>query len=332
MKKLLSIVFFLLLFSCSKPSPPSVDFYHWKSNALLSQTELNALEQTKSNKLYLHYFDVDKVKESSYQDSGIYPISVIKSISPEIKNLDSIPVVFIVNDILKEHPDIKKLSAQIADLIDEIHLEYFGKTPSEIQIDCDWTATTQTIYFELLELLKKRFDVSVTIRLHQVKFQNRTGIPPVKKGVLMVYNIGDLDDFDQNSILQSAVVDQYINSQTKYPLELDIALPIFSQMVLKNNDGKLKLLTRADRKVLQNDNHFIQKSKNVFEVKKDTLYRGFYLYENFQIKLEEISLEEVIKSYELIKNSSLDINDIVLYHLDEKTLEQINLKYLIDNL
>jgi len=104
-------------------------------------------------------------------------------------------------------------------------------------------------------------------------------------------------------------------------------------MVLKNNDGKLKLLTGTDRTILtENTTHFTQKSKNIFQVKKDTLYRGFYLYENFEIKLEEIKMDEIIKSFDIIKASRLDTKDVIFYHLDEKTLEQVNLKYLVEKL
>jgi len=141
---------------------------------------------------------VDKVKESSSTDSGVYPISVLTTVSDDIKKLEIIPVVFIVNKVLKEHPNINRLSKQIGDLIEEMHLQHFNTTPTEVQIDCDWTGSTKAVYFELLELLQKRFDLSVTIRLHQLKYQNKTGIPPVEKGVLMVYNVGDLDNFEQN--------------------------------------------------------------------------------------------------------------------------------------
>jgi len=330
----LAFVFLSLMFlACSEPTKPSFAFYYWKSKAAISDIELQALEQTQSNKLYLRYFDVDKVKESNNNDSGIYPISVLRTVSDEIKNFEIIPVIFIVNKVLKEHPNINQLSKQIGDLIEEMHLQHFNTKPKEVQIDCDWTGSTKTSYFELLALLKKRFNLSVTIRLHQLKYQNKTGIPPVEKGVLMVYNVGDLDNFEQNSILESKIVAQYVNEQTNYPMQLDIALPLFSQMVLKNNDDELKLLTGTDRAILtENKTHFKQKSNNVFQVKKDTLYRGFYLYENFEIKLEEIELEEVVKSYKIIKASRLDVKNVLFYHLDEKTLEQIDLNYLLEKL
>lgn len=43
----------------------------------------------------------------------------------------------------------------------------------EIQIDCDWTASTQEAYFEFLHYLKekakdKQIQLSATIRLHQL--------------------------------------------------------------------------------------------------------------------------------------------------------------------
>ena len=63
----------------------------------------------------------------------------------------------------------------------------------EIQIDCDWTASTQEAYFEFLHYLKekakdKQIQLSATIRLHQLSMTP----PPVDRGILMMYNTGDV--------------------------------------------------------------------------------------------------------------------------------------------
>jgi len=77
-----------------------------------------------------------------------------------------------------------------------------------------------------LNILKKDFNVTATIRLHQIKFKDKTGIPPVDQGVLMAYNIGELKNNKQNSILEANIVKQYINKNTEYPLKLKLALDI----------------------------------------------------------------------------------------------------------
>ncbi len=59
--------------------------------------------------------------------------------------------------------------------------------PREIQIDCDWTERTRNAYFQLLTALKREpflqgKILSATIRLHQVKYVQRSGIPPADRG------------------------------------------------------------------------------------------------------------------------------------------------------
>ena len=68
--------------------------------------------------------------------------------------------------------------------------------PKEIQLDCDWNSSTQKKYFNLIEEMKlyptwENIVWSATIRLHQLKYPKQTGVPPVNKGVLMFYNMGN---------------------------------------------------------------------------------------------------------------------------------------------
>ena len=104
----------------------------------------------------------------------------------------------------------------------------------EIQFDCDWTQSTKEKYFKFLRHFRQlqndpTFQLSATIRLHQIKFANQTGVPPVNRGMLMFYNMADLESIKTpNSILDLEVAHQYIDSQTTYELPLDFALPIFS--------------------------------------------------------------------------------------------------------
>ncbi len=73
-----------------------------------------------------------------------------------------------------------------------------------LQIDCDWTTKTAPKYFYFLQQIREKLDahedggtfaslamLSATIRLHQVKYPEKSGMPPVDKGVLMFYNMGE---------------------------------------------------------------------------------------------------------------------------------------------
>lgn len=114
-----------------------------------------------------------------------------------------VPVVFITNQTLEniDTTATKLLAFKISKRIQGIITTNQLPTPEEIQIDCDWTGGTREKYFLLLTELQK-FPLfqntiwSATIRLHQVKFMENTGIPPVDRGMLMFYNMGNIEDIN----------------------------------------------------------------------------------------------------------------------------------------
>ena len=120
-------------------------------------------------------------------------------------------------------------------------------TTKEIQLDCDWTKTTREKYFNLIEQMKQlteinKIEITTTIRLHQVKFFNKTGVPPIKRGMLMFYNMSDVsDNRTRNSIYDEGLAKKYLINFDKYPLDLDVVLPAFSWSCWFRN-GKLKNL------------------------------------------------------------------------------------------
>ncbi|WP_299683241.1 hypothetical protein [uncultured Tenacibaculum sp.] len=328
MKKVLSSLLILLLVYACKKEDHEIQFYHWKSNAKLSDVEKEALKNTHAKKTFIHYFDV------VLTDGISHPVSVIQDIDPYFNTVQVVPVVFISNSVFKVNQySTQNLVDKVAQLVQQIHQKYFNKQALEIQIDCDWTKTTRETYFKFLELLKERISVSATIRLHQIKFQRETGIPPVDFGALMLYNVGDLGDFNQNSILNSKIVSQYVKGSTEYPLQLDLALPLFSQVVIKNREDNIRLINRVIEEDFKNDTeHFKSLGKHQYIVLKKKLYKGQYLYKDFKLKLEKTSIEEIVKSNDIIKNSDLNIRNTILYHLDETEIKELNFKELITKL
>lgn len=335
-KRLSNILLLLsiILYSCNKKEKAGFSFYHWKSKAKYTDAINDALIKTQANSVYLHFFDVDVIiKKINLNDDGLYPEYVLTEVDNTFKNYNIIPVIFISNKALKQEPDPKSLSERISELINSISEYHFNKIPDEIQLDCDWTETTANRYFELIKHLKENYKVSVTIRLHQIKFPDITGIPPVDKGVLMLYNVGDLKNMSQNSVLKPEIVEQYINKKTDYPLELDVALPLFSQTVVKNNDNEYRLINKTDINSLKNNSkHFMQIKQNLFKVINDTLYEGLYLSERYKLKIEQVSEDDIISSYNILKNSKLDISEVIFYHLNDSVLKHINLDKLIQKL
>lgn len=334
MRQLYQLVFsccLIFLLGCGNQEVPEgkFAFYHWKSKASSSPTVKEALSQTNANQLYLHYFDVDS--KDSYQ---AYPVSVLTDVDEEYKDLRIVPVIFIANRVFQqEYLNVEYMSKRITSLVNQISKEHFGTTIKELQLDCDWTGTTRKAYFELIDLLKKEFDISVTIRLHQIKYQEKTGVPPVKRGTLMLYNVGKLDDFEQNSILEADIVKSYVNENTDYPLYLNVALPLFSQTVVKNLEGSIRLIRGADKEALDNDpTHFEKLSDGRYQVKSEILYHGLYLFEGYQLKLERSLEKEIIESYQLLQTSKLRASNVIFYHLDDATLQSVNIEKLVQEL
>ena len=196
-------------------------------------------------------------------------------------------------------------------------------------------------YFFFLKQMKNLFSdkkISATIRLHQIKFMEKTGVPPVERGMLMAYNMGDLDDIKtENSILNIETLKSYSKNFDKYPLELDVALPIFSWGIVFRDGQAVKIINNLSKNELlgdpsrenrdfvpqQNATYFQQKSDNRFVLLKNQYLKGLYLYENDEIRIEDTPLSNLRSAAtflsEHIKNKQLTV---AFYHLDSATLQQ----------
>ena len=269
------------------------------------------------SRIYLRYFDVE-YDEFSHSPKPTY---FLDEISDEIRDMEIIPVVYLENEVLKKG-SLDSLANKIAQLVIEISTYHFkGKEILRLQVDCDWTESTRENYFEILRSLSKDFVLESTIRLHQIKYQNKTGIPPVKRGVLMLYNMGNLADMEQNSILSLETTASYLNSSSTYPLPLALALPQFSQTVIKSSDDRIKLINDAKSKELDKNSECFKKiSQYKYLTSCDTTFHGHVVRSGFEIKVEEPSVEEIIRARDLCLSSNLEIDEYILYHLDTKNV------------
>jgi hypothetical protein len=194
-----------------------------------------------------------------------------------------------------------------------------GVDPSELQIDCDWSEESKSQYFALLERIsdKSKWLVSVTIRLHQVKYRERTGVPPVRKGVLMYYNMGRISADGSNSIYERSLANRYLDRLSEYPLPLDIALPIFGWGVHIRDQQVIGLLRDVDVETFRSDRRFEMLSAFFFETKTSMFKEGHRFQAGDQIKIESVSredLEEMANDlHEKIKETP---TEVIFYDLD----------------
>ena len=319
------LFFVILLIGCQQKRDVDTSFYFWKTVYQSNTVEENYLQHFKSKKLFVRILDVDRDL-----NGGISPVAPIKFKAQVPANLELVPVVFIVNDVLKETKmdQLTKLASNIVQFVDG-KVKQAGKSGyAELQIDCDWTATTRSNYFTLLEEIKKLVGdkvLSSTLRLHQLKNQEKSGIPPVNKVLLMCYNMGNLRKYGtQNSILDVKELEKYANENLAYyPMPIDVALPLFSWSVVfrkQNYAGISKRLKLAD---LQVEAMFSKATNGLYTAKKDL--PEFGLYKNDEIRFEASKFEELKQSaIYLDRYLSSKPFKLLFYHLDEATLKNFN--------
>ena len=204
------------------------------------------------------------------------------------------PVIYVSNKTFENinSNDIDSMAINSAKLLNELagrqKIQY-----QRIQIDCDWTISTKQKYFSFLRSFKKisHRNLEATIRLHQVKYKETTGVPPVSKGVLMFYNMGKLgaDAMLESSIYNKADAGKYIAYLPGYPLELDVALPLFSWAIHIRNGSVIQVYEKIKPAQLSKAGNF-KRDGNLYTAKKNFFLSGVYIKENDIFKVEETDL------------------------------------------
>lgn len=249
-----------------------------------------------------------------------------------------VPVCYIPNKVFESMDSIK-----IQHFVNNFHAYLTeGFPPSvqerfvEVQIDCDWTERTKKAYFEFLKKLKQQISlpISTTIRLHQIKYRSKTGIPPVDKGVLMVYNFNAPNKFSStNSIFDKTEGEKYLSGQKKYELPLDIALPLFSWGLVFRNQEYYSIFNGLTQQECRNWSFLNIAShlpKNYYEVTQDTVIRGLYLRKGDEIEIEEIEESRLLESAQLARKMlNQDTSHIIFYHLNSEVLKNFNNENII---
>lgn len=321
-----------LFYFFSNRNTESMAFYHWKSNLDLTSSEESLLLQHSESPLYLHFMDLVWDEERQFA----VPTAQLNIIKPLPKDISIVPVLFITNEVFEKTP-YEQLDEMAAHVIKRLNSRFFENEEyisriTEIQIDCDWTLSTKKKYFAFLEYIKKAFDtpISATIRLHQVKFFENTGVPPVDRGMLMFYNMGDLsDEGTKNSILDIETAKSYMVNFDRYPLSLDIALPIFTWGVVKRNGKVVHLLAGLDSNDLIDSLQYKKGKNQHYSVLESSYLKSYYCYEGDEIRLESTSPEELLSATKLLKQHiKREKRTICFYHLDAKNLESFSSEYL----
>lgn len=304
-----------LLVACSaKTEKINTAFYFWRTSFSLTETEQQYLIDLEVKKLYIRYFDV------GLQNNEPIPVApVVFNEKPTGYNV--VPVVYIKNEVFLQNGAADTLAVKVYNYIQQIN-KSADVTVNEIQFDCDWSLKSKQNYFQFIDQFKKLHpNISATIRLHQIKYPEKTGIPSVNTGVLMYYNMGIINSGDDNSIYNQKTAKNYINSLQNYQLPLNIALPIFSWGVHVRNNQVTNLIGGLRVNDLTAD-QFKKISENRFKVIKDIVFKGRYLAKDDEIKVEAVSANQLKEMMHDIKqNSKHKPNEIIFYDLNENNLK-----------
>lgn len=234
-----------------------------------------------------------------------------------------VPVVYVKNNVLlKPSLNESELASKVLAYIDQINsrasLQY-----TALQIDCDWTESTKEKYFSFLDHLRARSkkEISATIRLHQIKYASETGIPPVDKGILMYYNMGEIAADYRNSIYDKKIATQYTSALKEYPLDLDAALPIFSWGIHMRKDQVVGLLNKATAKEFIHDRYFKMETPAIFEATKSTLKGGTFFEKADRVKIESTTADDLFEmAHDLAKKFRKKPLTVIFYDLDDENL------------
>lgn len=327
--------------SCKKEHEVIRSFCYWKTDLSFDKEDDSLIKDLNVKHMYVRFFDVDwnpyskeplpvatindiRLNESNLDITPSVFITNEVVIQSDRKQLDSLAIQ-IFRRVLQVGNKMNQTKAEsIAykivypenyhkkkdfktlnyDSVKSAELSKLKVNFKEILIDCDWSEKSKENYFYLLQKIKKGFPTSkiaATIRLWQYKYAEKSGIPPVDKGLLMCYNLAKPDDFKtENSIGTIAGLEQYI-THNQYKLRLDVALPLYSWAVLFRGNAFKGILSDYDQ--LLNDTIKLKKSSsNKFILQDDVLVGQTYLRNGDEIRIEKISNDELDKMISVIKD------------------------------
>jgi hypothetical protein len=312
------IVFFFSLSAFWSCKSKSVDnkvshgVYSWKTS--FQNTEQAFLDSNHVKRIYLRFFDVD------ISEGKAIPKGKVKFLSTPDREI--VPTVFITNRTFyaltkeKNNELVQNILDQIKSISQENDFVF-----NEVQIDCDWTLKTKAMYFDFLKTLKLKSKkrVSATIRLHQVKYLEKTGVPPVDEGVLMVYNTGEWQKYSSdNSLFEPKVILKYLDNLGAYPIKLNVALPIFSQTLIYRSGLFLNFLKNTTESEIENNGFFEKTDKQrEYICTENVFFKEMSFRKGDIVKIEQAEVADLLKIkntiFEKLKNKEFWL---ILYHLE----------------
>lgn len=300
-------------------------FYFWRTTFALTPAEQEAVSALRVERIYVRMFDL----AWSADEATVVPLGPI-SLGAGAKvpaGVEIVPVVYITTDVFKH-----VAKAQLPMLARKVWADVQGRAvalgfrPRELQLDCDWTDSTREGFFALVRELETAtaLPLSSTIRLHQVKYRERTGVPPVERGTLMFYNMGKFSaDPEARMIFDAESAEKYLGRLDEYPLPLDVALPIWSWTVHLRDGLVVGLMQSTDPAELPALDFLVPEGAEQFVVTRSAFLHGTFLREGDILKIEVTGPAETSAAAAMIAphlRSDGAARTITLFDLSERNL------------
>lgn len=317
---------------------PSRSVYYWKTVFKLGNEEQSFLSEHRIGRMYLRMFDVDVVRNRVTETDNVEPVATVKFESAKPDSVEIVPVVFITLDALKLYGGKEpELAAKIVGrMLNMCSYNELGRI-SEVQFDCDWTASTRESFGSLCTAAKEILHpegilLSGTIRLHQIEEAEY----PFDKGVLMLYNTGSIKNPSTvNSILHYDDVEKYLGVEKRIDKfmrarknncrTVDYAYPTYSWNVVFDEDGKFRrILPEMDLDSIQE----LEFKDGRYEAKNFCRIGGEFIWNGWTIRPERSDIAEVLKVKSLVDKTFGGNGSNIVYHLDMSNLS----KYTFDEI
>jgi hypothetical protein len=307
--------------SAASPKPA---FYYWRTQWAPSPALLEALARSGAVRLYIRFFDV----EWDGRVGAARPVAPILFSAPVPAAVEPVPVVYLTDAVFLGTKDVDALADRVWAKVEGMSAAG-GLRIRQMQIDCDWSEKSRERFFRFAASLracaaKRGVSLSATIRLHQVKYFGRTGVPPVDRGMLMFYNMGRLEaDGARPSIFNSEDAGKYASFIAAYPLPLDLALPIFSWLVQSREGRVVGLLKNSDPLELEASGGFARSDPEAFRATKSFFLHGRYFKEGDALRVEETGPGRTLKAASLAARGAAGkpFGSVAFFALDDQRMK-----------
>lgn len=325
------------VFSCSD-SPSNDDrwtrsMFYWKTVFTVDSAEREVMNTLNISHVYVRYLDVD-----GYGLEDAVPRQPLSLHGPlRVDGLEIVPTVFLTPSVFRsaspaDTTKLEQLALRLRNFMYEVDSAVFvyqGLTPRpqvrRVLVDYDWTPSTSKTYFAFLRILANVMDsteVECTVRLWQYRHTSQAGIPPVQRAVLMCYNMDDYaDPWTENAVATPNLLRSYVkeSSAQAYPLDLDLALPLYRQSVLFTEDRY------SSPNILQTN---LPIGRHTFQ--HDTVIGSTHLPNRSVIRVDGATAEVLVDMHQHLRNTVPRgrVVGVSLFSLDTAEINRVGIRNL----